>query len=275
MIKLMYITNNPQVASVAENNGVDRIFIDMEFIGKSERQGGKDTVQNHHTVSDIENVKKVLKTSQIMCRVNPIHEKTDNYYSSKEEIELAINAGADILMLPYFKSVEEVEKFIDLVNGRAKTMPLVETPQSVAVIDDILKLKGLDEIFIGLNDLSLGFGMKFMFELLSDGIVENLCNKFKEKNIPYGFGGIAGLGQGMLPSEHVIKEHYRLGSTCAILSRSFCNWEKIKDLNKIEEIFRDGIKEIRDLETECQKHLDYFSSNQKEVHKKVSQICGA
>ena len=274
MIKLMYITNNPQVASVAENNGVDRIFIDMEFIGKSDRQGGKDTVQNHHTVSDIENVKKVLKTSQIMCRVNPIHEKTDDYYSSKEEINLAIDAGADILMLPYFKSVEEVETFIDMVNGRAKTMPLVETPQSVAVIDDILKLKGLDEIFIGLNDLSLGFGMKFMFELLSDGIVENLCNKFKEKNIPYGFGGIAGLGQGMLPSEHVIKEHYRLGSTCAILSRSFCNWKKIKDLNKIEEIFRDGIKEIRDLETECQKHLDYFSSNQKEVHKKVSQICG-
>ena len=274
MIKLMYITNNPQVASVAENNGVDRIFIDMEFIGKSDRQGGKDTVQNHHTVSDIENVKKVLKTSHIMCRVNPIHEKTDDYYSSKEEINLAIDAGADILMLPYFKSVEEVETFIDMVNGRAKTMPLVETPQSVAVIDDILKLKGLDEIFIGLNDLSLGFGMKFMFELLSDGIVENLCNKFKEKNIPYGFGGIAGLGQGMLPSEHVIKEHYRLGSTCAILSRSFCNWEKIKDLNKIEEIFRNGIKEIRDLETECQKHLDYFSSNQKEVHKKVSQICG-
>lgn len=274
MIKLMYITNNPQVASVAENNGVDRIFIDMEFIGKSDRQGGKDTVQNHHTVSDIENVKKVLKKSQIMCRVNPIHEKTDNYYSSKEEIDLAINAGADILMLPYFKSVEEVEKFIDLVNGRAKTMLLVETPQSVAIIDDILRLKGLDEIFIGLNDLSLGFGMKFMFELLSDGIVENLCNKFREKNIPYGFGGIAGLGQGLLPSEHVIKEHYRLGSTCAILSRSFCNWEKVKDLNKIETIFRNGINEIRDLERECQKHLDYFSSNQKEIHEKVSQICG-
>ena len=36
-----------------------------------------------------------------------------------------------------------------------------------------------------------------------------------------GFGGIARLGFGMLPAEHVIAEHYRLGSTAVILSRSF------------------------------------------------------
>ena len=34
MLKLMYITNNPDVAACAENAGVDRIFIDMEYIGK-------------------------------------------------------------------------------------------------------------------------------------------------------------------------------------------------------------------------------------------------
>ena len=36
--------------------------------------------------------------------VNPIHEKTDEYNSSKEEIDEAIEAGADLLMLPYFKT---------------------------------------------------------------------------------------------------------------------------------------------------------------------------
>ena len=45
--------------------------------------------------------------------------------------------------------------------------------------------------------------------------------------------GIASLGQGLLPSEHVIAEHYRLGSTIAILSRSFCNTDKMTDLNEI------------------------------------------
>ena len=42
-LKLMYITNSPRIAEIAENVGVDRIFVDMEYIGKSERQGGMDT----------------------------------------------------------------------------------------------------------------------------------------------------------------------------------------------------------------------------------------
>ena len=37
-LKTMYITNNPVVAKVAEGNGVDRIFIDMEVLGKEDRQ---------------------------------------------------------------------------------------------------------------------------------------------------------------------------------------------------------------------------------------------
>ena len=117
-------------------------------------------------------------------RINPIHEKSRDYISSEEEIDGAIKNGADILMLPYFKTVKEVEKFLNFVNGRVKTMLLLETPEAVSVVDDILKLKGIDEMFVGLNDLSLGYGKKFMFELLSDGTVEELCYKFKKANIP-------------------------------------------------------------------------------------------
>ena len=36
-LNLMYITNNPEVAKIAEGVGVDWIFIDMEFIGKDSR----------------------------------------------------------------------------------------------------------------------------------------------------------------------------------------------------------------------------------------------
>ena len=52
-LKLMYITNQPDVAQIAEAAGVDRIFVDMEYIGQFERQGGMDTVQSHHTIDDI------------------------------------------------------------------------------------------------------------------------------------------------------------------------------------------------------------------------------
>ena len=38
MITLMYITNKPEVALIAERSNVDRVFLDMEYIGKAERQ---------------------------------------------------------------------------------------------------------------------------------------------------------------------------------------------------------------------------------------------
>lgn len=272
MLKLMYITNQPEIAQIVEKAGVERIFIDMEYIGKSARQGGMDTVQSHHTIADIQNICKVVSKSQVMVRCNPIHEATEEYCSSKEEIDGIIASGADIIMLPYFKTVEEVRTFIKLVDGRVKTLPLVETPEAAACIDEILELDGLDEIFVGLNDLSLGYGMKFMFQLLFDGTVEKLCNKFKAKGIPYGFGGIAALGKGMLPSERVIAEHYRLGSTCAILSRSFCNTNIITDLDEVRRVFDVDLKSIRAWEQQCADGEVDFVTNKKEVENAVSKI---
>ena len=272
MLKLMYITNRPEIAQIVENAGVERIFIDMEYIGKSIRQGGMDTVQCHHTIEDIRSIKKVLTKSQIMTRCNPIHGATAEYSSSKEEIDAAIEAGADILMLPYFKTAKEVQEFVCLVDGRAKTLPLIETPEAVACIDEILKIDCIDEIFVGLNDLSLGYGMKFMFQLLVDGTVERLCEKFKAKGIPYGFGGIAALGKGMLPSERVIAEHYRLGSTCAILSRSFCNTNIVTDLDEVRRVFDVDLKAIRAWEKQCADGEVDFIENRKEVEVAVNKI---
>ena len=272
-LKLMYITNRADVAQVAEAAGVDRIFVDMEYIGKSERQGGMNTVQNSHTVEDVRVIRNAMTKAQLLCRVNPIHEASAFYGSSREEIDSVIEAGADILMLPYFKTAREVETFAELVGGRARTMLLMETPEAVATADEILGVEGIDEIHIGLNDLSLGYGMKFMFELLTDGTVEKLCGKFRRKGIPYGFGGIAALGKGMLPSEYIIREHYRLGSTCAILSRSFCNTSKVEDIEEIKKIFANGLREIRALEAECAAADSvYFSENYKQMAEKIAVI---
>ncbi|RHE74631.1 aldolase [Mediterraneibacter gnavus] len=273
-LKLMYITNSPEVAQIAEAAGVDRIFVDMEYIGKSDRQGGMDTVQSHHTVDDIKKIADVIETAELLVRINPIHEATEEYISSKQEIDQAIANGAEILMLPYFKTVEEVRTFVKLVDGRAKTLPLVETPEAVKVIDKILELD-ISEIFVGLNDLSLGYGKKFMFELLSDGTVEDICYKFKKKGIPYGFGGIAKLGTGLLPAEKILIEHYRLGSTCVILSRSFCDANKIKDVEKIKEVLVNGVSNLRKYEKSVVVHSDFFRKNVIEVKQGVEAILEA
>ena len=271
-LKLMYITNRPEIAQIAETAGVDRIFIDLEYIGKADRQGGMDTVQSCHTLDDVKRISEAITTAELLVRVNPIHDATDEYTSSEEEISTAIDNGADIVMLPFFKTVDEVKRFLSAVGGRAKTMLLLETPEAVDIVDDLLCLEGIDSIHIGLNDLSLGYGKKFMFELLTDGTVERLCTKIREKNIPYGFGGIASLGKGMVPAEMIIKEHYRLGSTCAILSRSFCNVNKISHMGVISSTFVNGIREIREFEAECEKHIGYFINNKFELEKAVKTI---
>ncbi len=262
----MYITNDIKVAQIAENAGVDRIFIDMETIGKQERQGGMDTVQSKHTFSDICNIKKTIKKAELLVRCNPIHD------GSEEEIKKIVDCGADIIMLPYFKTVQEVEKFINYVDKRAKTMLLFETPESVELVDKILETPGIDEAYIGLNDLSLGYGMNFMFILLADGTVERLCLKFRNKNLPYGFGGIAAIGTGTLPAEAILKEHYRLGSSAVILSRSFCNYEKIGDINEVQKIFDSGLKEMRAKEVEIEVYSKYFYDNISLVKDKVKMI---
>lgn len=271
-LKLMYITNRPEIAQIAESAGVDRIFVDMEYIGKADRQGGMNTVQSHHTVEDVANIRKSIISAKLLVRCNPIHNATKEYCSSEEEIDAVITNGADIIMLPFFKTAEEVEKFIKIVNGKARTMLLFETPNAVERIDEILSVGGIDEVFIGLNDLSLGYGKKFMFELLTDGTVDSLCYKFKQKNLPYGFGGIASLGHGALPSELIIKEHYRLNSTEVILSRSFCDVNQVDDLNKIKAVFINGVREIRDFEKQCEKDAVSFAENHQQVVKKVKEI---
>lgn len=271
-LKLMYITKDPEVARIAEEAGVERIFVDMEYIGKSDRQGGMDTVQSRHTPADAAILRRTLTRAELLVRCNPIHEATAAYGSSEDELNAIIEAGADVIMLPYFKTAEEVRTFVRLVGGRARTMLLFETPESVAAVEEILAVEGIDEVFIGLNDLSLGYGMKFMFRLVADGTVERLCRLFAERGLPYGFGGIAALGKGMLPCEYVIKEHYRVGSTCAILSRSFCNTQIITDLSEIRRIFTDGLRDIRAYEETCRTTPETWEANRRELCEIVLRI---
>lgn len=271
-IKLMYITRQPEVATVAENAGVDRIFVDMEYIGKSDRQGGMDTVQSRHTLQDVKNIAGVLKKAELLVRCNPIHEATADYTSSKEEIDGIVENGAKVIMLPYFKTAKEVETFVRLVDGRAKTMPLMENREAAENCAEILQVDGIDEMYIGLNDMSLSYGYKFMFQLLANGTVDRLSEQFQKKGLPFGFGGLASLTGGLLPGSYVLKEHYRLGSSRVILSRSFCDTAKITDMEEITKTFCSGIQDIRRLEAEIQEKPVDYAENHRIVQEKVEEI---
>lgn len=264
-LNLIYITNRPEVALIAESNGVQRIMVDMETLGKEERQKNMNTVKSHHTVEDVAIIAKVLTKSELLVRINPWHE------NSAAEIEAVIAAGADSIMLPMWKREDEVDAFLRTVNKRVHTTLLLETKEAVECLDAVLDHPLLGDIHIGLNDLHLSYGLTFMFELFSNGMVEALCEKCKAKGIRYGIGGIAKISKGLVPSECIIMEHYRLGSTGAILSRTFCNADEIGDLDAVKQIFDEQMRLVREFEKTLpsKSEADYIM-NQKAVMKYVS-----
>ena len=268
-LKLMYITNRPAVAGIAESAGVDRIFVDMEYIGKEQRQRKMNTVKSTHTVSDVKNIASVIEKSELLVRVNPI------YAGSRDEISEVIDSGADRIMLPMYKSIDEVEQFLRLTDGKVKTTLLAETVQACEIMEEVAGIAEVDEIHIGLNDLHLALGKKFMFELLADGTVEKIREPIIKANKPFGFGGIARIGYGMVPAEYIIKEHYRLGSTAAILSRCFGDVYKMDDLSEVEALFDTEIKRIRLVEKEAEKmSKEQAEANRLEVIERVGRITG-
>ena len=267
MLTLMYITNSPEIALIAEANGVQRIWVDLETLGKEERQKGRNTVKSNHSVEDVRAIKPLLTKAQMLVRINPWHE------DSQAEVDAVIGAGADIIMLPMWKTADEVKCFLKAVHGRIPTTLLLETRETEACLDEVLALEGIDEIHIGLNDLHISYGLDFMFELLANGTVENICQKIAAKGIPYGFGGIAKIGDGAVPAEKIILEHYRLGSSRAILSRTFCDNAKITSTEEIERVFRLNMKALRAFdEYAVQAPEEAYERNRQELCEAVERV---
>jgi hypothetical protein len=226
---LILISADPSEGLLAESAGVDIIMVDLEILGKAQRQKNKNTVISEHKIIDVIEMNKVLSKSKLMVRINPISS------NSKLEIDQVLSAGADALMLPMFRTVLEVDQFINYVNGRAECHLLLETGAALARIDDIAECNGISSIHIGLNDLHLELKLSFMFELLSGGLVDFACSRLKKAGIKFGFGGIGRVdGDSLISPEIILREHIRLGSSQVILSRDF---RKInKNLDKFDMI---------------------------------------
>ena len=261
------ITNDCLLAKHADECGIERIMIDLEIHGKKQRQGHLNTVISSHVIQDVERVKSVLKSAKLQVRINPIHD------NSASEIDDVISGGANIIMLPMFKTVQEVVRFISLVQGRSRTCLLLETAEALARLDPILSISGIDEIHVGLNDLNLALQLDFMFELVSGGLVEYLSKKIINKGIEFGFGGIARIGNGALSANLVLSEHVRLGSNMVILSRSFKGFkERFSDIVKNIDLLVE-INKINDLERFYKSStLQQLNNNKLSLEKEVGLI---
>lgn len=218
MLSLFYITNNVHEAKIVDNLGIDWIFIDLEKVGKEQRQSGRNTVMSDHSISDVQKIRKVINNTKILVRCNPI-----GTHSKKEIEEINNTSGIDMVMLPFFKTVKEVKMFIELLDtSKVEPTLLIETISAIDNLNEILKIYPFKYVHIGLNDIHIERNTTFMFEAYVDGLLEKTVSILKVNNQKFGIGGIGKIGSGLLPSpECVINEHTRLNSCGVILSRSF------------------------------------------------------
>lgn len=259
---LMILASTPEDALNAQNAGVDRVFYDLEYIGKAERQRGRDTVKYHNDIEHIPAIREVVTKASLLVRTNPIGAYT------AAEVEKAIAYGADYLMLPMTMDKNDAETYVRLINGRAKVIIMIETAASMTRLDDILEVSGIDEIFVGLNDLHISLGLNFLFEPLAGGLVDYIASKCNAKGLPFGFGGIARIGDGILPADMILGEHVRLGSSSVILSRTFKGGDSPVAID-----FKAEVDKVRTRFDELQSWTaDALEANRMEMKKIVNKI---
>lgn len=217
-MKYIYITSDSSVAAYLVSCGLDYIMVDLEIEGKFERQGHLNTVISCHTLSDVSTISNVTSgtNTKLLVRVNPFSS------NSVVEVESVIRCGADSLMLPMFRKVDEVISFLNIVDNRVPVILLLETSSALARLRQIVTLPYSFDIHLGLNDLHLDLKLNFMFELFSGGIADHFASLCRSTGRCFGLGGIGRpLVRNLLPAEDILKYHNFLGSSLCILSRDW------------------------------------------------------
>jgi len=246
-IELIVITGNPQTAKHCIESGVNRIMVDLEILGKRERQAHRDTLISAHTIEQVISVADQIGGSRMIVRTNPLHEDLEL------EIESVLACRPRFLMLPMVRKPADVVRYAEIVAGRSQIIPLVETKDGIRNIEKIASLDAVNEVYIGLNDLHLELGCRFLFEPLASGMIDSAITEIKKAGKPFGFGGIARLDEGTIPGSRILAEHVRLGSSTLILSRMF--HRRMSDLGSLESdsTFAESISEFRTTEARLRK----------------------
>jgi len=242
--QLFLYSLEPEFIRNAVASGVHGIMVDWESQGKGKRQAGADTEINKATVEDLKRVRKCTD-AQVICRIN-------GYCSTTaEEIENAIDAGTNEILLPMVRSEKEVEKVLNLIAGRCGLGILVETVDAVNIANKLSKLP-LSRVYVGLNDLGIERGTSNIFSAIEDGTVERIRRSFE---VPFGFAGLTLPERGYpIPCRLLIAEMAHLNCDFSFLRRSFnydimgkdMSVEVPKILDSIKQHLKRSSEEIRE-----------------------------
>jgi len=192
---------------------VEGIVVDWEVEGKRRRQAGADTEINADTVEDLRRVRSWVDTRvRVICRINPPGELT------QRELEAAISAGADEVLVPMVRSSAELERVIEAAGGLCGVGTLIETTEAVEHVRELANLP-LSRVYVGLNDLAIERRTHSIFGAVEDGTVERVR---REVDRPFGFAGLTAPERGdPIPCRLLIGEMARIRSSFSFLRRSY------------------------------------------------------
>jgi hypothetical protein len=191
--------------------GAAGVVVDWEHRGKARRQEGWGTEINRHTPRDLERV-RAATAGRVLCRVNAHGPWT------AAEVRAAVDRGADEILLPMVRRPEEVDRTLDLVDGRCGLGILVETDDAVERAAELAR-RPLSRVYVGLNDLRIDRGAADLFTPLVDGTVERVRAAV---DVPFGVAGLTLPGHGApVPTRLIGAELARLDAAFTFLRRSF------------------------------------------------------
>jgi len=214
---LTLFTNDPDLARRADSAGIDRIGLDLEVLNKKKRQDPGKAWISDHRISALPSIRQALRNGRLFARSNPINPRLS------DEIEQLLDHGVETLMLPMFRTARDADQYVEMVAGRAEVSLLVETMDAAQNIEEIVRVEGIDEVHVGLNDLHLSLGLGNQFELLISPLLERISACVIGAGIPFGFGGVGRVNDPSLPvPSKVIYPHYpRLRADRALVARVF------------------------------------------------------
>jgi hypothetical protein len=216
--RFTFLTNDPALAASADAAGVDRIGVDIEQLGKAARQPPElSTRISGHRLGDLTRLAGRVRSGKLFCRLDPPHP------GSRDQIEEALERGARCLMLPFFHHVDQAAAFVATVDGRAETLLLVETAAAAWRADALAEIDGVDEIMVGLNDLSMECGMTSRFEVLTSPLMAAVADAVRVAGKRFSLGGLGRWTDEALPTppDLIYAQYPRLGAQGAWLARSF------------------------------------------------------
>jgi citrate lyase beta subunit len=213
-IDLFVFSVEPDFVRQVVGSGAAGAVVDWEQRGKIARQAGADTQINADTAEDLARV-RAATAGRVLCRTNGWDVWTAN------EIELAVELGADEVLLPMVRRPEEIDAALDVAAGRCGLGILVETADAVRRVDELLS-RPLSRVYVGLNDLMIDRGSVCLFEPLVDGTADQVAAAAAAAGIPFGVAGLTRPDAGHpVPCRLLVAELARVGARFTFLRRSF------------------------------------------------------